>query len=229
MRTYSWNRHLLWLTLTAILYAFAGARTSAQVPISKLCSSEFFSSESHRWAQKDHEFHLVKDGEFVQGQNLYVLAVAFEGTSESRNSGDWMFLIFQSPLGQEKFTPTYAEKVRVLNDFGEIRLEGGGCLVGDNLPYFRASVVDLAGDGNQKIIVESNSIGACSSCRSLVQVYQVQGNRIAKAVEEYYDDIKFSRGQGLWIQSSKLDSKGQPVAYQKSFFTKNRSDKKPGD
>jgi hypothetical protein len=228
MRTYSWNRHPLWLTLAVILYAVAGARTSAQVPISKLCSSEFFSSESHRWAQKGHEFHLVKDGEFVHGQNVYVLAVAFEGTSESRDSDDLEFLIFRSPTGQEEFTLAYTGKVGVLN-FGEIRLDAGGCLMPGALPFFRASVVDLEGNGNQQIIVESNSIGPCSSCLSLVQVYQVQDNQIAKVVEETYSDIKFSRGQGLWIQSFKLDNRGQPVSYQKSYFTKSSPGKKPGN
>jgi hypothetical protein len=225
MRAYSYNRYILWLTLTAILCTNTGAQTSAQVPISKLCSSEFFSSESHRWAQKGHEFHLVKDGEFVQGQNVYVLAVAFEGTSESRDSDDLQFLIFRSPFGQERFTLAYAAKIEVFN-FGEIRLDGGGCLMPGALPYFRASVV-LVGDGNQQIIVESNSIGVCSSCLSLVEVYQVLDNQIAKVVEETYNDIKFSRGQGLWIQSFRLDSNGQPVLYQKSFFTKSSPDKKP--
>ena len=224
----SWNHRLPCLTLAVILFAFAGARTSARVPISKLCSSEFFSSETHRWAQKGHEFHLLKDGELVQGQNVYVLAVAFEGTSESRESDDLQFLIFQSPIGQEKYTLVYAGKVGVLN-FGEIRLDVGGCLMPGALPYFRASVVDLAADGNQQIIVESNSIGPCSSCLSLVQVYQIQGDQIAKVVEETYSDIKFSRGQGLWIQSFKMDSKGQLVSYQRSFFTKNSPGAKPGN
>ena len=225
---YSWNHRFPCLTLAVILYAFTGARTLAQVPSSKLCSSEFFSSETHRWAQKGHEFHLLKDGELVQGQNVYVLAVAFAGTSESRESDDLQFLIFQSPIGHEKYTLAYAGKVGVFN-FGEIRLDVGGCLMPGALPYFRASVVDLAADGNQQIIVESNSIGPCSSCLSLVQVYQIRGDQIAKVVEESYSDIKFSRGQGLWIQSFKMDSKGQPASYQKSFFTKNSPGKKPGN
>lgn len=209
--------HFFGLSLFVICSSVIVSGASAQDPAFKFCASEFFSSERDQWAKKDYEFHLLKSGAFVQSGNRYVLAVAFEGEPKARDSNEVQFLIFQSPAGNQELTLAYTEKIDAAS-FGEFSSAG---------IYFRVSVEDLAGNGNQQILVESNSIGVCSSCLSFVRVYDIQNDKVVKVVDETYSEIKFGRGEGLLIRSFKINSKGQPVPYEKSFFTRTSPGKSP--
>ena len=226
MRKQPWDCHRVALKLVVLLTLLTGRQATAHGNDDKPCSSEFVSAESNRWEKKGYEFHLIKDGAFVQGQYTYLLGAAVKGTFQERESDDLQFLIFRSPLGKDTFALAFAEKIAVF-EVAKIPLDREGCVTPAAYPYFRVSVVDLAGNGNQQIIVESNSIGTCSECLSLVEVFQVKGNKIAKVVKEFYNDIKFAGGEGLWIQSFKRDSQGRPTLYEKTFFTKGSNAKSP--
>jgi len=107
----------------------------------------------------------------------------------------------------EKFAAVYTEKIQL----ALIREFSGGadeCITSGARTFFHVSIVGLAGDGNQQSIVESSPVGVCRSC--LIGC-AAQHNKISKVVQETYNGIKFGRGQGLWIQSFKLDSKDNPV------------------
>ena len=221
-----WKHSIQFVALLAVFSPFCGATIRAQDAASRLCSVEFFSAQRSQWAKKDYEFHLLKNGSITQGGNTYVLAVAFEGESKARASEDVQFLVFQSPAGKEKFTSVYTEKIDV-GSFGNFSVAEDGCITAGAGIYFRVSVVDLAGSGNQQVVVESNSVGTCSSCLSYVRIYQIRDDKITKVVEETYNDIKFARGQGLWIQSFRTGSEGKPIAYEKTFFAKSDSGKTP--
>lgn len=212
------------LTLFTIQSVIGVGETFAQDPVVKFCSSEFFSSERSQWAKRNYEFHLLKDGSFLQDGNTYLLAVAFEGEAKARASEEVQFLIFRGTAGEQKFTAVYSEKIGAAS-FADFTTSADRCVTSGARPYFGVSALDLAGNGKQQIIVESNSIGPCSSCLSFVRVYDIQGDKVVKVVEETYNDIKFGHGEGLWIRSFKVDSKGQPVPYEKSFFTQNESGK----
>lgn len=216
------------LASAALLTLLISIRTTAQENPAKPCSSKVVSAEIDRWRDKGFAFYLIKDGAFVQGQYAYFLGIAFEGTLQER-TGDLQFLIYRSLVGKNTFALVHAEEIAVL-DSVEFRSDRESCVTPGGFPYFRVSVVDLRGNGSRQIIVQSNSIGACSSCLSLVQVYQVEDGKITKVVKEYYNDIKFASGQGLWIQSYKTDSLGRPSGtYEKTFFTGDDSGRKPGN
>lgn len=223
---FSSKLRFLSLSLFAIESIVCVGRATAQDPVVKFCSSEFFSSEQSQWEKRDFEFHLLRDGSFLQDGNTYVLAVAFEGEAKARASEEVQFLIFRSPVGQQKFTAVHSEKIGAAS-FGDFSVDADGCVTTGAGPYFHVSAVDLAGNGKRQIIVESNTIGACSSCLSFVRVYDIQGDKVVKVVEETCNDIKFGHGKGLWIHSFKVDSKGQPVPYERSFFAQTSSGKGP--
>jgi len=109
------------------------------------------------------------------------------------------------------------EKIEIV-DTGELSTQEEECFTKGAGLYFKASVVDLAGDGKQKLVLESNSVGTCATCLSTVRVYQVEKNKITKALEERYNEIKFGKGEGLWVHSFRTSENGQIVPVEKSFF-----------
>lgn len=216
------HRHLLALTSLVILIFGSASYARARDSVSKFCSSDWFTSLRDQWASKKYEFHLLNKGIFIQGGSTYVLAAAFQSKSKTRTSDDVQFLVYRSPAGQEKFTLIYTERIEVLGEFSS---EEDGCISTGAGLYFHVSIVDLEGNRNQRIVLESNSIGTCSSCLFMVRVYQVHQEKITRIVEETYNDVRFGPGQGLWLQSFQVDSEGRPVRYEKSFFMQNNPSK----
>jgi len=138
-------------------------------------------------------------------------------------------MVFAAPDQSFDFRLALTERIEILDT-----LEPGGlsdredeCLVGTREPYFKASIVDLVGDGKQEIVVDSNSVGACSSCLSEVRVYQIEKNSVTKVVDEVYSDIKFGKGQGLWLHSFRIVSDGRTKTFEKTFFGAKNPQSKP--
>lgn len=155
---FSWKLRFLSLSLFAIQGIIGIGTASAQDPVVKFCSSEFFSSQQSQWEKRDYEFHLLKEGSFLQDGNTYLLAVAFEGEAKARASEDVQFLIFRGTAGEQKFTAFYREKIGAAS-FGDFSVDTDGCVTTGAGPYFKVSAVDLTGNGKHQIIVESNTIG----------------------------------------------------------------------
>ena len=126
-------------------------------------------------------------------------------------------MVFAAPKESIDFRLVFSEKVDIV-DTGELAAQERQCFTKGAGVFFKASVVDLTGNGNQQIVVESISVGTCGTCLSKVRVYQAEKSRITKVVEENYNDIKFGKGEGLWVHSFRTADDGSIVPIEKSFF-----------
>jgi hypothetical protein len=206
----------------AMLFAATALPQSAQAQASldKICSSPWFVAERKELSGKHHSFQLLNEGAFNQDGSSYLLAVNYP-TVDSPEFVE--FMVFAAPEQSLDFQPVWTEKIDIFDAGNELAPQQSECVTKGASFYFKASVVDLAGDGHQQIIVESNRIGVCSSCLSEVRVYQVEKKKIFKVVEGFYNDIKFGKGQGLWLQSFRNTDDGSIVLVEKTFFGAKKS------
>jgi hypothetical protein len=185
----------------------------AQVPADRLCSSAWFATQRKEASAKDRTFQLVSGGLFKPNGNSYALAISHEAGTD----GDLDFMVFAAPDQSLDFRLVLTERIDIL-DVGQLSAQESQCLIKADGVFFKVNVVDLAGDGAQRIVVESNSVGTCSSCLSEVRVYEIEKNKIIKVVDEYYSDIRYAKGQGLWVHSFRRADDGRIVQVEKSFF-----------
>src|SRR5258708_628125 len=200
-----------------VLFAATALPQSAQAQASanKLCSSAWFAAERKELSGKQRSFQLLDEGAFNQDGSSYQLAVNYPTVA----SPEFVeFMVFAAHEQSFDFRPVWTEKINILDVGNELAPQESQCVTKGASFYFKASVVDLAGDGHQQIIVESNRIGTCSTCTSEVRVYQVEKKKIFKVLEENYADIKFGKGQGLWLHSFQYTDDGRTVPVVQPFF-----------
>src|SRR5258708_10387806 len=189
--------------------------TQAQASANKLCPSAWFAAERKELSGEQRSFQLVDEGLFNQDGSSYLLAVNYPTVASPEFV---VFMVFAAPEQSVDFRPVWTEKIDILDAGNELAPQESQCVTKGASLYFKASVVDLAGDGHQQIIVESNRIGTCSTCSSEARVYQVEKKKIFKVLEENYTDIKFGKGQGLWLHSFQYTDAGRTVPVEKTFF-----------
>jgi len=195
----------------------------AQQTLQQLCSSDWFAAQRSKWANDQHlEFRLIEDGQFTQEQSSYAVGIAFAEAAQPDAKGrpyfgdDVRLLAYRTEGENQNFRQIYSEKVDVLSvDFQD---DPDKCVFKGRPPFLDLTVTDLAGDGKQEIVLETNGIGVCPSCLSVVRVYQVRGEAVTKLVEEPYNGISFGQEKGLAIHTFEYRENGLVVGIDKYFF-----------
>lgn len=185
----------------------------AQTSADKLCSSAWFTAQRKEASAKGRTFQLLDGGVFVQDGSSYLLVIGHAAGSDS----DLDFSVFTAVGQSLDFRAALTERIAIV-DTGDLAVREGECSVKASSVFFKATVVDLAGNGKRQILVESNEVGTCGSCLSEVRVYEVEKDRIVKVVKEMYNEISFGKGKGLWIHSFRTDENGRIVPVEKTFF-----------
>jgi hypothetical protein len=50
----------------------------------------------------------------------------------------------------------------------------------------------------------------------------VDKSKISKVLDEYFSDISYGKGQGLWLHSFRIIAEGRVPSYEKTFFGAKR-------